>query len=152
MVPERTNNQDLYIQTRKVPNESARRHHVCKPREVGTGHLVGSRSDDGLPRRKIDAFLESEPVTKTLEFRLLGKLGELVSTLPRMRTVAEAITTPVALLQEAGMVAGRFEPEDLFALGFDTIKTTLKKAPQASGGPLWNTPRQIRLIRLTSRS
>ena len=36
-------------------------------------------------------------------------------------------TALVTLLPEAGMVAGRFKPNDLFAVRFDKIQVTLKK-------------------------
>ncbi|CAH0474366.1 unnamed protein product [Peronospora belbahrii] len=89
---------------------------------------------------KLDVFLESDPVTRALEIRLLCQLNEPVSTLPKLRTVTNAITALVTLLREAGMVAGRFEPEDLFSLGFNNIKTTLEILHKRLGILVGTTP------------
>ena len=78
-------------------------------------------------RRKLESFLVSDPVAKTLEIGLLGQIEGPVSTLPQPQTIAEAITALVTLLREANMVAGSFELDDLFTLGFKRINTTLIK-------------------------
>ncbi|CAH0522648.1 unnamed protein product [Peronospora belbahrii] len=91
-----------------------------------SGPLTWSEADVTMAyhRLKHDSFLESDPVTKALEIRLLGQLSGPVSTLPKVRMVADAITALVTLLREAGMVAGRFKPENLVSPGFNSVETT----------------------------
>ena len=84
-------------------------------------------------RRKLDVFLESDPVIQSLDIQLLWRLGGPVSTLPRLQTVTDAITALVTLLREAGMVAGNFDPDELFTLGFDKITSTLTKLHKRLG-------------------
>ena len=56
-----------------------------------------------------------------------------MSTLPKLRTLADAITALVSILRKAGTITGRFEPDDLFAMWFDSIKTTLEKLHKRLG-------------------
>uniref|UniRef100_A0AAV1UDG5 Uncharacterized protein n=1 Tax=Peronospora matthiolae TaxID=2874970 RepID=A0AAV1UDG5_9STRA len=64
---------------------------------------------------------------KVLQINLLGILEGLVSPLPRLRTVIEAVTALVTLLREAKVAAGKFELSTLSDLGFKSIKSMLEK-------------------------
>uniref|UniRef100_A0AAV1UL84 Carrier domain-containing protein n=1 Tax=Peronospora matthiolae TaxID=2874970 RepID=A0AAV1UL84_9STRA len=91
------------------------------------GPLAGSEDAVTIAyqRRKLYTKLASDPVAKTLEIKLLGQLGGPVSPLPRLRTVIEVATSLRTLVCEANMAAGMFEPNTLFDLGFNSIKSML---------------------------
>ena len=88
-------------------------------------------------RHKLDTLLASDPVATALEIRPLGQLGGTVSPLPPFRTVTALVT----LLRESNMVAGRFDPNSLFDLGFDSITSTLTNLHKRLAILVGTTPR-----------
>ena len=98
-------------------------------------------SDDAVTmayhRHKLDTLLASDPVATALEIRPLGQLGGTVSPLPPFRTVTALVT----LLRESNMVAGRFDPNSLFDLGFDSITSTLTNLHKRLAILVGTTPR-----------
>ena len=113
-------------------------------------------SDDAITmayhRHKLDTLLASDPVATALEIRPLGQLGGPVSPLPPLRTVTEAVTALVTLLHESNMVAGRFDPNSLFDLGFDSITSTLNKLHKRLAILVGTTPRNDNVPPATSKT
>ncbi|CAI5705396.1 unnamed protein product [Peronospora effusa] len=96
------------------------------PEKAGLASWTDADVTRAYHQRKLNAFLESDPVAKILEIRQLGQLTGPVSTLPRLHSVTDANTALVTLLCEANMVAGRFDPDDLLSLGLDRITKALE--------------------------
>ncbi|CAI5716688.1 unnamed protein product [Peronospora effusa] len=94
---------------------------------------------------KLKAFLESDPVAKSLEIQLLGQLTGPVSTLSQLQTVTDAITALFTLLRDSNKVAGRIDPDNLLFLGFDRIPTTLAKIYKRMSILVGTTPAKVHL-------
>ena len=75
-----------------------------------------------------------------------------MSPLPPFRTVTEAVTALVTLLRESNMVAGRFDPNSLFDLGFDSITSTLTKLHKRLAILVGTTPSKDNVPPATSRT
>lgn len=103
-------------------------------------------------RHKLDILLASDPVATALEIRPLGQLGGPVSPLPPFRTVTEAVTALVTLLRESNMVAGRFDPNSLFDMGFDSITSTLTNLHKRLAILVGTTPSKDNVPPATSRT
>ncbi|CAI5709105.1 unnamed protein product [Peronospora effusa] len=104
----------------KFPIKAPRKTKSIGPEKSGLASWTDADVMRAYHQLKLNAFLESDPVVKTLEIRQLGQLTGPVSTLPRLHSVTDAITALVTLLREANMVAGRFDPDDLLSLGNGT--------------------------------
>ncbi|GMF49729.1 unnamed protein product [Phytophthora fragariaefolia] len=110
--------------------QSSTRVKMMTPDPVGEDpiQVVPSWSDVDLEyaphQKELRDFLALDPVMRMLELKQIGDLQGPLGPPQRATGKLDAVKVLMSLLKEAGLVAGRFDANDLFGLGLDQIRST----------------------------